>query len=78
MELGNNQDVGNRNPPAHPGALLRNDHDQLNDQEDLEGEVDILIPRNADGSLDGGVAFSADSTKSTAASCDLVRVHAQW
>jgi hypothetical protein len=54
-------------------ALNQPRNDQQQKQEPANIERDIQIPRNADGSLDGGVAVPPESNKSAATECDLVR-----
>ena len=66
---GGNQNVANmaRDPVPHP----RNEHDQPIEPANIE--EDRQIPRNPDGSLDGGAAVPPESNKYRAAECDLVR-----
>ena len=63
--------VGHQNMEWNAFAQPRNDEQQQ--QEPANIERDIQIPRNADGSLDGGVAVPPESNKSAATECDLVR-----
>lgn len=53
-------------------ALNQPRNDQQQKQEPANIERDIQIPRNADGSLDGGVAVPPESNKSAATECDLM------
>jgi hypothetical protein len=69
MEGGGNQNVVNMewDPVPQP----RNEHGQPHVPANIE--EDRQIPRNADGSLDGGAAVPPESSKTMATECDLVR-----
>lgn len=62
---------GHQNMEWNAFVQPRNDEQQK--QEPANIERDIQIPRNADGSLDGGVAVPPESNKFAATECDLVR-----
>lgn len=55
----------------------QNQNDDDGDAEMQDEEDGDQIPRNADGSLDGGVALPPDSSKATASECDLVSANHQ-